>query len=170
MPSYIRWPILSLRETDRARSTAIPGCVSAHRFPPLSDNSFVLRTYAKRAPNPSEMSTSGINDLKPRRMNTYKKTGGGGRLCLLAAAGTLSVFEPGIHRRSFALYKTSIDLLSSSCALFRKEHRGWGSCSGIPRLIPRTMPPITFSEHQLEPHWTPSLVSLRAAAYNAIRT
>jgi hypothetical protein len=39
--------------------------------------SFAIRTYEKPARDPSRMRTSKTQDLKPFRMNTYEKTGGG---------------------------------------------------------------------------------------------
>jgi hypothetical protein len=42
--------------------------------------SFIIRSYAKCAPDSFRMNTSKTQDLKPFRMNTYKKRGEGARL------------------------------------------------------------------------------------------
>jgi len=46
-------------------------------YSPLSTISFTFRTYEKRARNSRRIRTSKTQHLKPFRMNTYKKTGGG---------------------------------------------------------------------------------------------
>jgi len=50
--------------------------------PPLAANSFTICTYKKHACNSCRICTSKTKDLKPRRINTYKKTGGWGVLLL----------------------------------------------------------------------------------------
>ena len=47
------------------------------RYSLLSTISFTFRTYEKRARNSRRIRTSKTQDLKPFRMNTYKKTGRG---------------------------------------------------------------------------------------------
>jgi hypothetical protein len=46
-------------------------------YSPLSTISFIIRTSAKHTRNTSRIRTSKTQDLKPFRMNTYKKTGEG---------------------------------------------------------------------------------------------
>ena len=54
----------------------------------LATNSFIIRTSIKPAHKLFRMNTSKTQHLKPFRMNTYKKTGGGGSP--LMATGALS--------------------------------------------------------------------------------
>jgi len=49
----------------------------ATHYSPLSTISFIIRTSAKHARNTSRIRTSKTQDLKPFRMNTYRKTGEG---------------------------------------------------------------------------------------------
>jgi hypothetical protein len=55
----------------------VPIRVFPSLFSPFSTNSFGICTYRKSTFNSYRIRTSKIKDLKPCRMNTYKKTGRG---------------------------------------------------------------------------------------------
>jgi hypothetical protein len=56
-------------------SALFPSPVTSHQS--RVTKSFTIRTYERPAPNPFRIHTSKTQDLKPFRMNTYKKTGRG---------------------------------------------------------------------------------------------
>jgi hypothetical protein len=74
----VRYLFLSLRFSRITAHGSPATSLPATNHQPLSINPFRIRTSRKHACNPSGMNTSKTQDLKPFRMNTYKKTGGGG--------------------------------------------------------------------------------------------
>ena len=96
-------PVTSHKSPVTAWVLSLPP-VTSHQSP--ITKSFIIRTSAKPSRNPFGIRTSKSQDLKPFRMNTYEKTGGGGSTSFKPKSSIASFGFPLASRRPHTYART----------------------------------------------------------------